>query len=341
MRRVLLGLLVVLLLGTTGCLATPGDTSQVELISSTTASGWQFDQYRNLAYPCSISGYQTFTIATKVGSDAGANAPLMVWLHGGGAGYFNTAGTPQPDAKQMTEESAATQQTALLNAGLLARVRADARGYRLLGVSYCNRDFYSGTGQTDANNPNLTAEGTAKLTSGLLSTKAAIAYTQANFPTTKTLLYGGSAGSIGTYAVAYAMQRQGVPPAGIIADASVLNHEAAADAWDQGACTLFNYSPTAGAAYATRIDPQLADPYNQVDKLVSRGDFTTPILHLWNHGDATTCGQTPMTCTLRDGSVSTMSVTECTHAPLAAAIDAQNPGGASENMGRPKLATPS
>jgi hypothetical protein len=54
----------------TGCypVGAPGKTDKIELVGSSVVDGYKFDQYRNLAYPCSISGYQTFVIGTKVGS---------------------------------------------------------------------------------------------------------------------------------------------------------------------------------------------------------------------------------------------------------------------------------
>ena len=61
----------------------------------------------------------------------------------------------------MTENSAASLQATLTNAGLSANVQADPAGFRMLAVSYCNRDIYSGTGQTDPNNPNKNTDGLA------------------------------------------------------------------------------------------------------------------------------------------------------------------------------------
>src|SRR5205085_2024465 len=49
-------------------LALPGNTSSITFVSTTTTGGWKYDYYRDTAYPCSISGYQTFVIGTKVGS---------------------------------------------------------------------------------------------------------------------------------------------------------------------------------------------------------------------------------------------------------------------------------
>jgi len=106
-----LTLLLVVALGAAvlpACLVVPGDTSQIALVSSTTANGWRFDYYRNSAYRCAVSGFQTFTVGTRVGSSATASAPLWVWLHGDGVGWSNNAGSPQPDFNQMFEESAAS-----------------------------------------------------------------------------------------------------------------------------------------------------------------------------------------------------------------------------------------
>ena len=163
MRRVIsltIGLLV-LAAANTACLIVPGNTSQINLVSSTTVNGWQYDFYRNSAYPCSINGYQTFVVGTKMGSSPTGSSPLWVWMHGGGVGYFDSTGTPQPDGSEMTENSAGSLQATLTNAGLSANVQADPAGFRMLAVSYCNRDIYSGTGQTDPNNPNKNTDGSA------------------------------------------------------------------------------------------------------------------------------------------------------------------------------------
>src|ERR1017187_9427604 len=178
MRRLLslgLGLALLAVVGT-ACLTIPGTTSQINLVSSSTVNGWQYDFYRNSAYPCSISGYQTFVVGTKTGSSPTGSSPLWVWMHGGGVGYFDSSGTPQPDGSEMTENSAASLQATLTNAGLSANVQADPAGFRMLAVSYCNRDIYSGTGQTDPNNPNKNTDGSARTTNGLQATKAAIAF---------------------------------------------------------------------------------------------------------------------------------------------------------------------
>ena len=86
----------------------PGQGRQDELVGSSVVDGYKFDHYRNLSYPCSISGYQTFVIGTKVGSSDNQTLPLSVGVRGGGVGFFAPGGQPQPSAGNKSEESAAT-----------------------------------------------------------------------------------------------------------------------------------------------------------------------------------------------------------------------------------------
>ena len=98
--------------------------------------------------------------------------------------------------------------------GLMASVKAAPEGFRVLLVSMCSHDLYGGNNTADPNNPNLTAAGSPVTTNGLIATKAAVQYTQAQYPTTKFFLHGTSAGGAGTFAVAWGLQLQGDPPAG-------------------------------------------------------------------------------------------------------------------------------
>jgi hypothetical protein len=334
MRRALvLSLVLGLVVATSAaCLSQPGDTSQITFVSTSTLNGWKYDFYRNDAYPCSISGHQTFVVGTKVGSSATAGAPLLTWLHGGGVGFFDATGTPQPDTSQMTEQSATSLRGGIASAGLMANVRADAAGFRMLAVSYCNRDIYSGSGQIDPNNPNANADGSARTTNGLLAAKAAVTFTEAAYPTTKTFVAGGSAGSAGSYYVGWALQASGQPPAGIVGDASVVNVEQGEAAFAQGACTQGHYDPDQTGIIAQRLDPQIGNIDYEIDKLVSRGELTVPLLHIWNHGDVNTCGAAPVRCPLRDGTTVTIGNTDCNHQPLQAAIAAQGPTSRSRNL---------
>ena len=109
-RLVLAGVLLIVL---AGCLPlnAPGDVGHIEFVSTSTAGGWKYDYYRNTAYPCAISGYQTFVIGTKVGSSDTTPRPLWAFMHGGGVGYFDADGNPQPERGPEVEESAASLPT--------------------------------------------------------------------------------------------------------------------------------------------------------------------------------------------------------------------------------------
>ena len=312
-------------------LSTKGDTSSIQLVSTKNLDGWKYDYYRNMAYPCSVSGYQTFVIGTKIGSSPTKAGPLWAFMHGGGVGYFDSAGNAIPNTKQKVEEGANALSSSLNNGGLLARVRADAAGFRTLAVSYCSHEIYGGLNTPDPHNPNTTPDGKARPTTGLIATKAAIQYAQAKYPTTKTFLHGGSAGSAGAYYMAWALQEQGIPPAGVVADASVVNAEAMQAGYAAGICTD-NNDPARTAAVSARIHPDVANVNNEVDKLVSSGRLTVPLLNIWNHGDVNTCGSPPVACPMRNGTTVTMGMTDCVHEPLRQAIAAQGPSSRSKNL---------
>ena len=228
----------------------------------------------------------------------------------------------------MVEESASTQRDKLAGGGLFSRIRDDQAGFRMLAVSYCNRDLYSGALQTDPNNPYPLPDGSARRTNGLLATKAAVQFAQREYPTSASFLHGASAGSAGAYYVAWALQRQGIRLAGVVADASVVNRAARDAAHSQQICGPTG--PDAADAVAARTHPELADVDNEPDRLVARGDLTVPLMHVWDSGDGP-CGTQPMTCPLRDGSTARLSIPDCTHEPLQAAI-AASPGTRSMNL---------
>jgi hypothetical protein len=312
-------------------LSTKGDTASIQFVSTTNLNGWKYDYYRNNAYPCSVSGYQTFVIGTKIGSSLTTPAPLWAHMHGGGAGYFDAAGNPIPNQGQKVEESAASLSSRLSNNGLLQQVRSDAAGFRTLAVSYCSHEIYGGVNTPDPHNPNTTPDGKPRPTTGILATKAAIQFAQSHYPTTKTFLHGGSAGSAGSYYMAWSMQLQGIPPAGVVADASVVNIEGMQAGHDAGICPEDN-TPERFAAISARVHPDIAKLDNEADKLVTSGRLTVPLLHIWNHGDHNTCGAPPVTCPMRDGTTVTLGYTDCIHEPLKRAIAAQGPTSRSKNL---------
>jgi len=329
-RRLLLPLLLVgvLAAGLTGCLATQGDTSKVVKLSSVTKDGYVWDYYRNEAYPCSVSGYQTFVVGRKVGSSSTATAPMWVFMHGGGVGSFSASGQPLPNANRMDEESRTELLGHVTNDGLSAKVR-DA-GYRIVSVSMCSHDLYGGMNTADPNNPNTTPDGKRRPTTGLISAKAAIQFALATYPTDDYFVGGGSAGSAGTFHVAWALQQQGIAPAGIVPDASVLNQDYYRAAAEQGVC-VGDQEASIKTGLLDRIHPEVAKPENQPHLLVARGALTVPILHVWNRGDTNTCGDVPMQCPVGDTTV-TLGSTECAHRPLTLAIAALGPDSRSKNL---------
>jgi hypothetical protein len=208
------------------------------------------------------------------------------------------------------------------DAGLTKLVRRTTAGFRVLLVSMCSHDIYAGASTTDPHNPNLAASGLARTTNGLLATKAAIQYTESHYPTTAFFLHGTSAGGAGALNVGWGLQQQGLLPAGIVSDSGLINQEAELARVQQGTCGAGGHTIDALTRASARWAPEISDPANQPDLLVSRGELSVPILHVWNKGDQNTCGNTPMTCPLRDGSTPTLWSATCGHTPLALAIAA-------------------
>jgi hypothetical protein len=310
----------------------PGDTASIRLVNSIELAGWKYDFYRNDAYPCSISGSATFVIATKLGNSPTAPKPLLTYLKGGGVGYFDDLGNPIPNEDHKVEDTFLSFLTELANNALLIRAREHVLpSFRILAVSYCSHDIYGGMNTPDPHNPYRTSDGKLRPTSGLIATKAAIQFAKSLYPTTKTLLYGTSAGSVGSFAVAWSMQLQGIPAAAVIADASIVNLEARDAKFAQGICPGFE-DPARGALVAARVHPDLGQLANESDKLVASGRLTVPILHIWNHGDSNTCGSPPMQCPRRDGTTVQLGVTDCFHDAMRIAIANQGPTSRSKNL---------
>jgi hypothetical protein len=334
MKRLAAGLGVGLaLIGVTGCapVGAPGKTDKIEFVGTQVVDGYSFDTYRNLAYPCSIRGYQTFVIGTKVGADASATRPLWVRMHGGGVGFFAPDGSPQPNAAHKSEETAVLINS-VAQTGLMSKVRGDAAGFRLLSVSMCDHDIYSGGDQPDPNNPNTTPDGKPRTVNGLFATKAAIQFALKKVPTSKFFLHGTSAGGFGTWSVAYGLEKQGLLPAGVVSDSGVLNYE-----WQQSVNQQFPGDNCVRPQVALdiikqRLHPTLTDLDNEPDKLVKRGELAVPLLHVWNQADNNTCGSRQLQCPLRDGTTVPMGSTDCLHEPMRAAIAGLPAGNKSVNM---------
>jgi hypothetical protein len=191
----------------------------------------ELEFYRNNAYECGISGNYTFLVINPV-DDPKASAPLWVWLHGGAQGYFDEQSTYQA-GKGMSEHRWNNEETfdALWQEVLVRITQNDGQlkdntlrrriqeGYRILVVSMCDHDWYSGMGTNYPNNP---YKPDAQV-NGLQATMAAVDYTTANYATTHVWAHGTSAGSLGIWALASSYKREGIPLTGIIPDSGVIN----------------------------------------------------------------------------------------------------------------------
>ncbi|WP_426572050.1 hypothetical protein [Aquihabitans sp. McL0605] len=326
--------MVLVGVGLSGCLAAPASVDKVEFVATKTIDGWKFDQYRNKAYPCSISGYQTFVIGTKVGLSPNVSRPLWVKMRGGGAGWFDSSGTPQPTSGNKSEESFATS-LSFDTPGLMEQVKAAPEHFRLLLVSMCSHDVYSGNNTPDPHNPNTTPDGKLRPTTGLAATKAAVQYATAKYPTSAYFLNGTSAGGAGSFSVGWALQQQGLPPTGIISDSGVINQE-----WElyvaahgiSGSTGCGKATDDRGDGVLGRIDPEIGDIDNEPDRLVATGRLTVPVLHVWNRNDQNSCGNVQIPCPMHDGTTVTMGASECRHGPIRNAILAQGPSSRSKDM---------
>ncbi|MBI5528824.1 MAG: hypothetical protein HY897_21045 [Deltaproteobacteria bacterium] len=306
----------------------PFTVDQIELADTATQSGFRAEFYRNKAYTCGLSGWQTFVIVYPAGLGAGEERPLWVRLHGGGVGAFASDGSYVPpnfypdsiDEEQFTSLGNLANET-----GLVAKVRNHTAGFRFLMPSMCDHDVYSGVGVPEPNNPNSPDEnGKTRAADGLLATKAAIAFTRQKYATAHTFLHGTSAGSIGCFSVAYSFERAGLSLSGIVMDSHVFS-EAFKEIIAAG-CTAYD-----SQLVAAKVGP-MTDQENIPDRVVSRGDIDVPIMHVWSRGDGSCCGETPITFTDDQGQEQTMGMCDYHHEALRKAIAAAPPGGSSENL---------
>ena len=111
MRKVWRGMgglaaLGVVTLGLAACepaLEAPGKTGDIRLVDTATVDGWRFETFVNDAYPCAVSGYQTFAVGTKVGSSPTVASPLWVRMRGAADELVLAAGGSK-DAADLVED---------------------------------------------------------------------------------------------------------------------------------------------------------------------------------------------------------------------------------------------
>ena len=132
-------------------------TAQIELAHSETVnrfgSSWELNFYRNPAYECGLSGNYTFLVVEPANNPSD-EAPLWVYLHGGGFGYFDEEQVYQA-VKTQDQDTWNHEETFEDHFnGQLLRITTDKgeiqdstltrrlqQGYRLLLVAMCDHDL--------------------------------------------------------------------------------------------------------------------------------------------------------------------------------------------------------
>ncbi|MCP4435208.1 MAG: hypothetical protein GY812_06870 [Actinomycetia bacterium] len=211
------------------------DTSQIVLDEERSYNAFELtselDYYVNNAYECGLSGNYSFFVMNPAGAPD-ANAPLWVYLHGGGVGYYGDEGdyvalTFQDENAWNHQESfdaliGIVEERVFAGDGQpedQTLVRRIEDGYRVLVVSYCDHDQYSGLGTSYTNHPtNPNAQ-----VNGLQATMAAIDYVAANYPTTQVWAHGTSAGSTGVWSLASSYGQEGTALTGVVADSTIMS----------------------------------------------------------------------------------------------------------------------
>ena len=67
-------------------------TEQIVLAEERTLGPWGIDFFRNIAYSCGLTGQYTFMVINPGGGGGQDEAPLWVYMHGGGSGYWDKEG---------------------------------------------------------------------------------------------------------------------------------------------------------------------------------------------------------------------------------------------------------
>ncbi|HEX7134147.1 MAG TPA: hypothetical protein VF228_16340 [Iamia sp.] len=307
----------------------PGGLDQIEPDETRDVNGWRYTRYRNEGAPCSMDGVQSFLIGTRIDAPETATAPLWVRMRGGGAGWFED-GVPMPSAAVKSEEDFATH-LHYDTQGLMADAKAEIEPLRVLIVSMCSHDLYGGMNSPDPGN----IHGDDWPTTGLTSLVAALAYTTAQYPTDDYVLHGTSAGGVGTFHVAMALQMAGYPPTALVSDSGVGNHAwqeyVAANPPDEDVCEKVTQARIDGVD--ARIDPRVADPANEPHLLVSTRRLLVPVAHVWNLNDHNVCGKEMLAqCPLADGMGPAMRAARCNHEPLRRALLGLGPLSTSMEM---------
>lgn len=269
--------------------------------------GWVARFFRQESYLCGVKGAQTFVVLNPPNTTWDDSLPLWMSLHGGGLGAFSKEGKYIPErlsqSKLMDEESAELLLRRFVDGagpedfdkkasswppkvGLQALV-VNSQKFRILLPSMCDNDVYSGVGDIDRYNPNR-PNGVTPRVDGLLATRAALAYVQQHYPTTKLFLRGCSAGSVGVLTLTHRLMREGTPLHGTIADSAVISPywQTIYDLGQQGN-DCFSWHVADPKLHQERVGAYVAEPNlleHHLEKLKS------PLYLIWSTADPLFCG---------------------------------------------------
>ena len=189
---------------------------------------FRFDYFRNSAHDCAESGDFTFLVAEPA-DEPDTEAPLWVYLHGGGVGHYLPDGSYVGPTGNLTEASFDTLLLQRLGSNIR---RADgsvkdstitcrmSEGWRILVPSMCDHDLHSGEGTDYPENPNHGPDGTT--VDGLLANTDALTHVVGERPTSNVVLHGTSAGSVGAFSLAYSLHEEGIDVNGAVLDSYII-----------------------------------------------------------------------------------------------------------------------
>ena len=202
----------------------PGKTAQIRRVSSVTEDGWRFDFFQNPGLPL-LGQRRQHVHHRDPPRRRRRRGPPAVGLHARRRRRLlrpNRQGHAQQRPEGRGGCSAPAAQHAVRRAEGEGGRRAPS-GFRMMAVSMCNHDIYGGGDTVDPNNPNRDTTGKLRTVNGLFATKAAVQYALTTRATDDFFLHGGSAGSFGSFHMGWALEAQGIKPAGIISESGVMN----------------------------------------------------------------------------------------------------------------------
>ena len=289
----------------TGCLfPVPRTTGEIELLTTTTIEidghTAKVDHYRNNAYRCGKSGYFTFVVIEPLDAP-GSEAPLWIFLRGGGVGHFDADGDYHGGAAILPESfsyllSFVTSQVVVPTTGDLKDTLIARRifeGYRVLVPSYCDQDLYAGDStRLYPHNPNW---GGTDTVDGLSANMAATDFVTGSetYPTTHVFVHGASSGSVGAWALSYAYAREGIRLTGAVMDSYVMT-ERIVPVFEAG-ITPMNADPEFDlAAVQEKVGPFASDLSLLPENAIADGYVDVPIYSLVGKHDEYCGGNKPV-----------------------------------------------